>query len=92
MTMKCPHCNETDHEPTAKYCHVCGYELKYAEADSLKDGKGSKTDNAPSKNGTFTRKRINAEDILYGTLAIMLMAIMVLFIVFIIYLFVRQFL
>lgn len=22
--MKCPNCNETDHEPTAKYCHVCG--------------------------------------------------------------------
>lgn len=25
--MKCPHCNETDHEPTAKYCHVCGKAL-----------------------------------------------------------------
>ena len=24
--MKCPnpYCNETEHEPTAKYCHVCG--------------------------------------------------------------------
>lgn len=22
--MKCPNCKETDHEPTAKYCHVCG--------------------------------------------------------------------
>ena len=22
--MKCPNCNETEHEPTAKYCHVCG--------------------------------------------------------------------
>lgn len=22
--MECPNCNETDHEPTAKYCHVCG--------------------------------------------------------------------
>lgn len=25
--MKCPHCNETDHEPTAKFCHVCGAKL-----------------------------------------------------------------
>lgn len=25
--MKCPKCNETDHEPTAKYCHVCGTSL-----------------------------------------------------------------
>lgn len=22
--MNCPKCNETDHEPTAMYCHVCG--------------------------------------------------------------------
>lgn len=22
--MKCHNCHETDHEPTAKYCHVCG--------------------------------------------------------------------
>lgn len=22
--MKCPNCKETDHEPSAKYCHVCG--------------------------------------------------------------------
>ena len=28
--MKCPRCNETDHEPTAKYCHVCGTELQHA--------------------------------------------------------------
>ena len=26
--MKCPNCNETEHEPTAKYCHVCGTELR----------------------------------------------------------------
>lgn len=26
--MKCPNCNETDHEPTAKYCHVCGVLLE----------------------------------------------------------------
>ena len=25
--MKCSNCNETDHEPTAKYCHVCGFAL-----------------------------------------------------------------
>ena len=25
--MKCPNCNETDHEPTAKFCHVCGVKL-----------------------------------------------------------------
>ena len=25
--MKCPNCNETDHGPGAKYCHVCGVAL-----------------------------------------------------------------
>lgn len=25
--MKCPNCNETKHEPTAKFCHVCGVKL-----------------------------------------------------------------
>ena len=25
--MKCPNCNETDHEPSAKFCHVCGAKL-----------------------------------------------------------------
>ena len=23
--MKCPQCGESTHEPTAKFCHVCGY-------------------------------------------------------------------
>lgn len=90
--MKCPKCKETDHEPTAKYCHVCGCILKHAEADSMKEGKGSKPDNASDTNGTLTRKKIISEDILYGTLTIVLMAIGVLFIVFTIYVFIRQFL
>ena len=25
--MKCPNCNATDHEPGAKYCHMCGSPL-----------------------------------------------------------------
>ena len=25
--IKCSNCNETEHEPTAKFCHVCGYQL-----------------------------------------------------------------
>lgn len=25
--MKCPNCNETDHEDGAKFCHVCGAKL-----------------------------------------------------------------
>lgn len=25
--MKCPNCNETNYEPTAKFCHVCGMSL-----------------------------------------------------------------
>ena len=25
--MKCPNCNETEHEPNAKFCHVCGWQL-----------------------------------------------------------------
>ncbi len=25
--MICPNCNETEHEPNAKFCHVCGAEL-----------------------------------------------------------------
>lgn len=25
--MKCPNCNETDHEPSAKFCHRCGAKL-----------------------------------------------------------------
>ena len=25
--MKCPNCNETEHEPGAKFCHVCGCQL-----------------------------------------------------------------
>lgn len=26
--MKCPNCSETDHEPSATYCHVCGTTLR----------------------------------------------------------------
>ena len=25
--MRCPNCNETEHEPTAKFCHNCGWEF-----------------------------------------------------------------
>lgn len=34
MTMKCPNpnCNETEHEPSAKFCHACGMPLKSVNA------------------------------------------------------------
>ena len=34
--MKCPHCNETEHEPGAIYCHVCGYILDPEKAELSK--------------------------------------------------------
>lgn len=37
--MKCLNCNETDHEPTAKYCHVCGGVLDPERAKLLDYGK-----------------------------------------------------
>lgn len=33
--MKCPHCNETDHEPTAKFCHVCGMALRTKPSEAV---------------------------------------------------------
>ena len=45
--MKCLNCNETDHEPTAKFCHVCGMALqieppkalsRFLEAGSFSEG------------------------------------------------------
>ena len=27
--MYCPNCKETDHEPEAKFCHVCGHQLNH---------------------------------------------------------------
>ena len=38
--MKCPRCNETEHEPTAKFCHVCGCQLAELR-DDLPNGKRS---------------------------------------------------
>ena len=41
--MKCPSCNETDHEPTAKYCHVCGTALvSVGDEHKGNGGKGGK--------------------------------------------------
>lgn len=38
--MKCPNCNETDHEPAAKFCHMCGGVLDPDESKFLDHGKG----------------------------------------------------
>lgn len=34
--MKCPHCNESDHEPGAKFCHNCGKALTVHRTESPK--------------------------------------------------------
>lgn len=44
--MKCPNCKETDHEPTAKFCHVCGCQLEALRDDSS-NGNESSTRNSP---------------------------------------------
>lgn len=35
--MICPNCNETEHEPNAKFCHVCGAELSGLISSMLRD-------------------------------------------------------
>ena len=35
--MKCPNCNETDHQAKAKYCHMCGTKL-VVETDTKHGG------------------------------------------------------
>ena len=39
--MKCPNCNETDHEPSAKFCHVCGAKLPVISPTTEKSSKGA---------------------------------------------------
>jgi len=37
--MKCPYCNETEHEPTAKFCHKCGTILNSIKSSgSIEEG------------------------------------------------------
>lgn len=36
--MKCPNCNETEHEPTAKFCHVCGRKLDPLRREFIEQG------------------------------------------------------
>jgi len=35
--MRCPNCNETDHEPHARFCHVCGHKLDSEREDFSRD-------------------------------------------------------
>jgi len=35
--MRCSNCNETDHEPTAKFCHVCGQKFASASSESSRN-------------------------------------------------------
>lgn len=51
--MKCPNCNETEHEPTAKYCHVCGTKLKTNDNNSEKEEKNSKRKKAKQKDRMY---------------------------------------
>ena len=53
MIMKCPNCNETEHEPTAKYCHVCGTKLKTNDNNSEKEEKNSKRKKAKQKDRMY---------------------------------------
>ena len=39
--MKCPNCNETDHEPSAKFCHVCGAKLAVISPTTEKSSTGA---------------------------------------------------
>jgi len=54
--MKCPNCNTVDHEPTAKFCHICGTTLV---PDSNDEGTGRE----PPKLSKLFRIRRNG---LYG--------------------------
>ena len=50
--MKCPNCNETDHEPNAKFCHVCGTPL----VEIIKSTSGEKEPPKPSPLSEFTSR------------------------------------
>lgn len=54
--MKCPNCNETDHEPTAKFCHVCGGVLDPERTKLLDHGK------RVQESWEEMRRRQNAKD------------------------------
>ena len=50
--MRCPNCNETKHEPTANYCHVCGTPL----VEIIKSTSGEKEPPKPSPLSQFTSR------------------------------------
>ena len=54
--MKCPNCNETDHEPTAKFCHTCGCLLDPEKSQFLDHGK------RVQESWKEMRRRQNAKD------------------------------
>lgn len=35
--MVCPNCNEKEHEPNARFCHVCGHKLDSMQEDSSRE-------------------------------------------------------
>lgn len=35
--MVCPNCNEKEHEPNARFCHVCGHKLDSMRKDSSRE-------------------------------------------------------
>lgn len=47
--MKCPNCNATEHEPTAKFCHVCGAKHTVVLETSKKGGKSHEPDIHPNR-------------------------------------------
>ena len=84
--MKCPNCNETEHEPTAKYCHVCGAPL------ALEEGLPEKEKPCSTLKHKERGEKVDLRNAFYRIIAIVLMAIGVLFVAFVTCLFVRQFL
>lgn len=55
--MRCPDCNSTDHEPNAKFCHVCGRqfynELEYLSSVRVFNVKGVEFKMIQVKGGSF---------------------------------------
>lgn len=89
--MRCLNCNTTDHEPTAKFCHLCGVELK--QVHSVNSEKNDVSNEGVSiSTGTLNKKRDKQnKEILFWIMTILFFIIGVLFICFVIYLFFRQF-
>ena len=84
--MKCPNCNETDHEPTAKYCHVCGALLVRDEV--FREIERPRGTSKHKERG----EKVDLQNVFYWIIAVVLMTMGVIFVAFVIYLFVRQFL